>query len=227
MKILPLAVAVLAGVNYSSQAFTVTGGDFGTTPATGDVLDVPNFFESSTASYNYNDYTTTKSTHFSTNKGRMLGLDGNGAQGYVYQSIGTYSGESSLTLQCDSLFRDIIVPPRIPSTSLGQCTFSIWDLPISTAGVNGTDVAGLAGAKQLASFSFDASAQTYTGDTYTFLHTYSLLGATVGDNIWLDITKNGGPEVLLDNLQVVPEPASATLVGLAAASLMMFRRRKA
>ena len=115
MKILPLAVAVLAGVNYSSQAFTVTGGDFGTTPATGDVLDVPNFFESSIASYNYNDYTTTKPTHFSTNKGRILGLDGNGAQGYVYQSIGTYSGESSLTLQCDSLFRampkiSIIVP---------------------------------------------------------------------------------------------------------------------
>src|ERR1022692_900435 len=233
VKILPMALAVLAGVTYSSQAqYAVTGGDFGATGSGGDILDVPFFFESSNAGYNYNDYTTVKPTHFSTNQGRKLALDGNNAAGYVYQNIGTYGGQSSLTLQCDSLFRDTITPPRTPATSLGQCTFSIWDLPISTAGVDGTDVSGLAGAVELSSFLFDASAQTYTGDTYAFLHTYNLSGAIPGDNIWLDITKvvsPGNSEVLLDNLSVepAPEPTTLALFGLAGVAGLAFRRRKA
>jgi hypothetical protein len=217
MKILPLALAVLAGVNYSSQAaLTVTGGDFGTTPVSGDVLDVPGWFESSTAGYNYNEYTTAHPEHFSVNKGRKLALDGGGAAGYLYQSLGAYGGESSLTITCDSLFRDGILPARVPATSLGQVTFSVWDLPGSTVGVDGTSLSALTGAVQLDSFLFDASAQTYAGDTFTFLHTYNISGATLGNNIWLDITKVPAPglsEVILDNVNVVPEPTSVALFG--------------
>jgi len=126
MKILPLALAVLAGVNYSSQALTVTGGDFGPGNATGDILDVPGFFESSIASYNYNDYTTGHPDHFSVNHSRKLALDW-GVAGYVYQDLGLWSGETSLTLGCDSLIRDAATPPRNAS-SVGSCTWSVWDM---------------------------------------------------------------------------------------------------
>lgn len=228
MKILPLALAVLAGVSYSSQAaLTVTGGDFGTTPVTGDVLDVPGWFESSIAGYNYADYTTAKQpSHFTVNQTRTLALD-HPDQGYVYQSLGAYGGESSLTLICDSLIRDGLTPPRT-AASVEAVTFSVWAAPGSTVGVDGTSLSALTGAVQLDSFLFDASAQTYVADTATFLHTYNISGATLGDNIWLQIAKNGTTfEVVLDNVNVVPEPTSVALFGMAAAAGLIFRRRKA
>jgi len=240
MKALPLALAVLAGVTYSSQAnLTITGGGFGAGSAPGDILDVPAFFESSIASYNYNDYTTGHPDHFSVNTTRKLALDW-GVDGYVYQDLGLWSGETSLTLGGDSLIRDAFYDSRTgyeryrDRTDMGTCDLSLWDMNPAAVGANGSKPADLGGVL-LDSFFLDASALTYTADTSTFWHSFNISGTYSGDHIWLMIEKNATPganaylgaeyEVLLDNL--VPEPTSVALLGMAAAAGLIFRRRKA
>lgn len=226
MKTLPLALAVIAGVSYSSQAgLMVTGGNFGAGDAPGDILDVPDFFESSTASYNYADYTTGHPDHFSVNHSRKLALDW-GQAGYVYQDLGAWSGETSLPLTCDSLIRDAADPPR-DASSVGSATWSVWAMNAATVGADGSTPGDLGGL-QLDSWVLNCSLLTYTADTSTFLHTYNLSGASAGDHIWLMIMKdpNDTHEVLFDNLAVVPEPTSLTLLGLAGAAGWFFRRRR-
>ena len=84
-------------------------------------------------------------------------------------------------------------------------------------------------------FTLDASTLTYTGDTATFTHLFDISGCSPGDHIWLLIEKNATPganswngtefEVEFDNL--VPEPSTVALLGLAAAAGVILRRRKA
>lgn len=227
MKALPLALAVLATVTYSGQAaLTITGGDFGAGDAPGDILDVPDFFESSTAAYNYNDYTTGHPDHFSVNHSRKLALDW-GVAGYVYQDMGAWSGESSVTLLCDSMIRDAATPPR-DASSVGSCTWSVWAMDPATVGVDGSTPGDLGGT-ELDSWYLNASLLTYTADTSTFEHTYDISGASAGDHIWLMIMKDPTDthEVVFDNLSVVPEPTVMALLGLAGAAGLILRRRRA
>ncbi len=235
IKTLPMALALLAGVSYSSQAqLTITAGDFNDSITSPNDIKtpIPGWFESNVnTSYGlgYNDYTTISASHFSTDKTRKLALDWgtqNGS-GYVYQSMGTYSGEASVTLYGDSLIRDFL---GRTASSVGKATFSLWDLPSSTAGPNGTPVGSLAGALSVDSWTVDCSLLTYAGDTSFFSHTFNLSGSGVGDNIWLQIASDPSNthEVMFDNLSTsVPEPASATLLGIAGAGLIVMRRRKA
>jgi hypothetical protein len=83
-------------------------------------------------------------------------------------------------------------------------------------------------------FTLDASTLTYAGDTATFTHNFDLSACYPGDHIWLLIEKNATPganawngtefEVLFDNL--VPEPSTLALLGLAAGAWVILRRRK-
>jgi hypothetical protein len=229
-----LTFAVLSAP-LASAALVVTNGDFETNPPTSG------------------GYTGTATGWFTTGgtggqivaifPGSFTGTSNTGSAkgamestgGYFYQSLGTYSGESSLQIQLD-LFQQ-------KARECGNLRFSIFAGTPNTAAANGVDIfaskVAAAGLTQLGStITIADQFPGAVGTAYQSLNynagTIDLSGATVGQSIWLYIDSttanaSGGTEPWFDNVQVlttVPEPGAwMSLLG-GCGVLMGLRRRR-
>ncbi len=138
---------------------------------------------------------------------------------YLYQSIGTSEGESELKIGFDWGHPD--------DTAAGRhdgITISAWAM--SALG-NSVDLAAALNLLDYASY--DHIALGTNGEIFPVVVTLDLSGANAGDEIFLRFNNylpeaGADPWPVLDNVRVVPEPATMILIGLG--SLALLRRRK-
>jgi len=198
-KLITLAASAAFTLS-ASAAISVTNGAFDGPHNTGG--DVPDWLDSTGgwSSFTYNDGDSSRLTM--------------GADGWVYQSLGTLDpGSTGLDWQID-----------VASTNGGSYAFEIefFAGDFAAAG-EGVDILG------------HASQPTTLGGPTTFgvdtLGTFNGLVDTsavaAGTEIWVRIHQSNGAYERLDNLQVaaVPEPSSVALLGLGGLALILRRRK--
>lgn len=147
--------------------------------------------------------------------GPLFAVDGTGEPGYVYQSIGTYGGESSLTITG-------FVYNRTNSNPVGDFDVALFysDPGAFTPGV-GTDLTG-SSAVLVSEKTFTESTLALPGDfpaltgavaqSAFWSHQFTLTGSgvTAGDTVWLRLADGGNPTLLvtdqpvLDNINIAP-----------------------
>ncbi|MDZ4659759.1 MAG: hypothetical protein SH868_19470 [Bythopirellula sp.] len=147
--------------------------------------------------------------------GPAFAVDGSGEPGYVYQSIGTYSGEASITITG-------YVFNRTNSNPVGDFDVALFysEPGAFTPGV-GVDLTGSA-AVLISEKTFTETTLALPGDFPTLTgataqsafwsNAFTLTGSgvTSGDSVWLRIADGGNPTLLvtdqpvIDNLNIAP-----------------------
>ena len=221
-----LCVLVCVGlVSMASGALSITNGDFqaGTTGSVlTDLADVPGWYESN--DHAEPNFWTKPWFKEADGEGMVVftgsqvgpAIDGAGLLGYVYQNIGTADGASEVTIGFQSSWE----------TDYGM-TLTILESDGSFVPGEEVDVLGAAGTTMIAQ-----QTQLYTGaaEWYDNVWTLDLSSAGAGDlylrfNEYLNNGVNpGNTWAGLDNVAIVPEPATMSL--LAIGGLALIRRRK-
>lgn len=208
-----------AGLVSMAQALSVTNGDFETGGGS-NIPDVTGWYDNSTANF-WEDAWQTNASWITPNGTNVVvfcswdTLAGDPLAGsYLYQSIGTSAGESSVTISFDWGHPDDAAAGRYDG------------LTVSVLASNGTfiagdavDVYGAAGVTVLDSASYNHVALDINGEIFPVVATLDLLGANAGDELFLRFNNylpqaGADPWPVLDNVQIVPEPTTMLLLGL-------------
>ena len=223
-----LTTCIIAGTIASSQAaLTLVNGDFETGAA-----DSAGAFPAPWYSGHPTDWQEFRYAGLAGNPGTALSLGfGAGADqsGYVYQLLGTYSGETTVSLAGTAY-------NRLRGDNVGDFDVSFYFGAF--APVEGTDVAGsttqLGSTQQFEEgVNLPGLASGTAATSSAFSHTASFAGSGIstGDQVWVrlgDGTNNSGnDEPYIDTLVVstVPEPSSTALLGLGGLALILRRKK--
>jgi len=215
-----ILLVLALGLCTSVQAdLAITNGDFevGAGPSTPDVND---WYDNSTANFWENAWQSNDSwitpngtqvvvfcawntAAVDPNTGVVDPLTGS----YLYQSIGTSAGESSITIGFDWGSPDDVAAGRHDAL-----TVSVLASDGSFVPNDANDVLGAAGVTLLDSASFDYVALGTDGEIFPAVATLDLSGANEGDEIFLRfnnyaIEAGADPWPVLDNVQIIPEVA--------------------
>ncbi len=211
-----------------ANAMTITNGDFETGGGE-NITDVTGWYDNNTTGF-WEDAWQTNASSITPNGTNVVvfcswdTVDGDPLAGsYLYQSIGTSAGESSIMIGFDWGCPDDVAAGRHDALTVAAFasdgTFIADDL---------LDVRGAAGVTLLDSASYDYIALGTDGEIFPVVVTLDLSGANAGDEIFLRFN-NYLPEVgadpwpVLDNVHIVPEPATLALLGLGG---LLMRKRK-
>jgi hypothetical protein len=229
-RILLLPAALVAGIQSSSAALTITNGSFGTANTNAATVSGGGWFES-TISTDWNEGTW---VHGATNNDPALLMDGLGNGSYIYQSLGTLeAGTTTIILTADFMQKS--------DDSTNSARFDLY-VGNSFVGSHGTDIFSAAGVTHLGNITLTAALQGLTaggGDTSrsngVSIGSFDVSSLAAGDQLWLRITdaadgiddSDSGGDLLMDNLALttIPEPGSAVLLGLALTTAALRRRR--
>lgn len=220
-------MAVLALVPVAQAGLVISNGDFENNAPGGNVADVDSWFDSNDGGVqtDANWWTATwYGPGVSPNGTSVLGLSYNTGPNWAYQSIGVNDGGlTSLELQYD--FGSFTDGPGARDIGV---TFEIYSVDGTYAGgADDTDIAGAVGASLVGSdgaMATFSAGQMLTGQTATID-----ISGTTGSELYLRIVNyagtNDSPWGAVDNVQVIPEPATIGLVGVFGAGVLFIRRR--
>lgn len=201
-KLLPLLCvsALPAQVNT-----TLTNANFESQTGSGEVQSVDGWFESSTGN-NYQDWVNippNNASQYPSAQGKIANFSKD--EGFLYQQIGTYSGEAGLRVTGKAI-------RRYPGgqRALRPFRVSLYQTPATTNAAEGTHPSLLAGSKHLSSKLITASelglASSYSSpQSAVFQIDLSLAqaGATAGSKLWLVLDAEAGTdETGLDDIAI-------------------------
>ncbi len=202
-------LAVGLYLSASAQAeFVITNGDFEAGAGGGDVDNVSLWYddvgggfwttawECDRAGVTPNGSMIVVFSGFNTVEGDLS------AGSYIYQSIGTSSGESSITIGFDWGHPDDVAAGR-----LDGITIAVYTSDGTTAPGDGVDINGAAGFTLLDSESYNHVAEGTDGEVFPVVVTLDLSGANEGDEIFLRFN-NTSEWPILDNVQIISEAAA-------------------
>lgn len=226
-----VACVVLLSISIPAKAdLVITNGDFEANagPSTPDVTD---WYDNNAGGF-WEDAWQSNDSWITPNGSQVVifcswdTVEGDPLAGsYLYQSIGTSSGESSVTIGFDWGCPDDVAAGRHDAL-----TVSVLASDGSFVANDANDVLGAAGVTLLDSASYDYVALGTDGEIFPVVVTLDLSGANVGDEIFLRFNNylpvaGADPWPVLDNV-LIPEPSTFALGGLGLALLAVCRRRK-
>ena len=234
-------IIVFASAMPASAQLILRNGNFDLDPALGGADDPQappmNWFTHYTEAQSWSDFRFGAIGNGGwVNNGLALGqnflgpaFDPGPEDGYFYTLLGAYSSETSLRINGFGY-------NRVNGNAAGAFQVGLYYSSPAFAGADGVDVAG--SSTLLGSTTVDISALTgFTAGSQAFTLNVNLLGSGIvpGNRVWLRIgdgpddgNLNAFDEPIIDNLtlQVVPEPASWTLLLLGAGSVSLFTWRR-
>lgn len=205
-------VAVFASVQMAHASIQITGGDFNTGYASGANID--GWFSATAGNFWDNAFWDAPGgdplVNLSINPATVPGDSLSGS--WFYQNIGTSDGAASTQIQLD--WGDFGGGNSAVRVALYEDTAGTF------AQANDLDVEGVLTL---------VGSQTFTGTPSTDIATFDLSGAGAGNNLYLRINNydpgTGAMWTYVDNVSVVPEPATIGMIAAAGGVLVMLRRR--
>ena len=219
------AVCVLmcmCGVSMA-HAFTITNGDFETGGGE-NISNVTGWYDFNTGGF-WEGAWQTNAPWITPNGTNVIVLSAYGSstedplagQSYLYQSIGTAAGQTSVKIGFDWGHPDDVGPGRFD-----KVTVSVFASDGSFVAADNTDIYGAAGVTLLDFASFEHTALATGGEIWSVVANLDLSGANVGDEIFLRF--NSASEwPVIDNVYIVPEPMTLALLGLGG---LLIRRKR-
>lgn len=220
-----LACGTFAAAATAQAGVSITNGDFENDAV--QTSNVDSWFDTVTVNTANWWESAWAGPTVSPNGTSVLGLSyNNTTPNWAYQGIGVNDGGlTDLDLRFDvGSFTD-----AFEARDMG-ITLSVYQSDGSFVGADNTDVDGAAGITLIDSVSL-TSGSLNAGDVVTLNTSLDLATANLTDQLYLRVinyaTATGQPWAAVDNLLIVPEPASFALAGFGMAALLVFRRRQA
>lgn len=224
-----MAVLMCVSLVSVAQALSITNGDFET--GGGENLpDVTGWYDNSTANF-WEDAWQTNASWITPNGTNVVvfcawdTVDGNPLVGaYLYQSMGASAGQSSVTIGFDWG-----CPNDVGAGRHDGLTVSVYASDGTFVPGEAVDIYGAAGVTLLDSASYDYVALGTDGEIFPVVVALDISGANAGDELFLRFNNylavtGADPWPVLDNVQIIPEPATLVLLGLGG---LLLRKRQA